>query len=159
MRLRASIGRGVSSDGDDDFAELMLVLQIEQRFSGFSQRESALDNGLELVLVDKREHVAEILRVANLAAQYRGTAQEDIGGVDLELVAGSRSVNHDACAGIDAAHIVGEARARCAVDDDVDAAGHWLDLFAPFGIVEVETRLSTHLDCVLDNLIILSGDV
>src|SRR5690606_39650608 len=96
---------------------------------------------LELVLVDKGQHLAEVLGVAHLAAQHGGAAQEDVGGVDLELVAGGGSVDHDAGAGVDAAHVVGKARARGAVDHHVHAAGHGHDLLAPLD--RKSTRLNS----------------
>ena len=90
---------------------------------GLGQRKPALDHRLDAVLVDEGEHFAEVLRIADLAADDAGALQEDAGGGDLELVARRRSVDDDPRAGLDRADIVGEAGRRGAVEDDVDPAG------------------------------------
>src|ERR1700757_1560919 len=59
---------GAGSNLDDHLAEVMLVLQEQQRLLALGEREGLLDHRLHTLLGDEGQHFAEVLRIPYLAA-------------------------------------------------------------------------------------------
>src|SRR2546427_12142685 len=79
---------------EDDFAELLALLEQFVGLGALCERHDAVDHGAELALADQLEHRVDLGRRRLIKKKKGELPAEQVANIDFVLVAGRRPAGH-----------------------------------------------------------------